>query len=471
MPNASELSRLRTEVGEIVTRHASRSTINFRRYASDPVGFLRHVLHCEPWSKQEQIAALVRDNSKVAIVSANSVGKDWLIARLTLWWVYARGGLAILTSVTDRQARQISMREVRRAFLGASDLPGELFQMELRVSDTSGIIAFTSDNADRLVGFHHPRLLLALSEAQGLEAQVFEAAFACATAEGNRIVAYGNPTRPNGTFYNAANSESWASVTIRADEHPNIVNGREEIPGGPSLSWIESMREEYGEASSIFRARVLAQWPEESVEGLIKRQWLNDSSARHESSRGGEGTVVLGVDVARYGADQSCVAVCRGRRVEELIRWRGASTTDSAERVIAIAQRLQKPRIIVDDTGVGGGVTDTLRARGYHVTAFNGGASASQRFLNLRAASHWRFRELLERGEVDLPRDSQLMEEALALEWQLAPSGGIQILSKDSVRKTLGRSPDSLDSVVMAVWLSMRPERRPMPSYSYFSWS
>jgi hypothetical protein len=77
-------------------------------------------------------------------VSANAIGKDWLIARLALWWVYCRGGLVILTSATDRQARQISMREVRKAFIAAPDLPGELFQMELRVNDTSGIIAFTS---------------------------------------------------------------------------------------------------------------------------------------------------------------------------------------------------------------------------------------------------------------------------------------------------------------------------------------
>lgn len=76
---------------------------------------------------------------------------------------------------------------------------------------------------------------------------------------------------------------------------------------------------------------------------------------------------------------------------------------------------------------------------------------------------------MLERGEVDLPRDSELMEDALALEWQLSPSGAIQILGKDVVRKTLGRSPDRLDAVVMALWLSMRPERRPMPSYSFFS--
>lgn len=469
MPSFTELNRLRTEVGEIVDRRDPHSRQDFRRYTNDPVGFMRDILRSKPWLKQQAIAALVRDNSKVAVVSANSVGKDWLFARLALWWVYCRGGLVILTSVTDRQARQISMREVRRAWQGATILPGELFQMELRVSDTSGIIAFTSDNADRLVGFHHPQLLLCLSEAQGLEPQVFEAAFACATAEGNRIVAYGNPTRPNGSFYNAANSQSWANLTIRADEHPNIVNEQEEIPGGPSLSWIRSMREEYGEASSIYRARVLAQWPEESVEGVIKRQWLNDSFVRHELSRCAEGGVVLGVDVARYGADQSCVAVCRGRRVDELILWRGASTTESADRVVAIAERLQKPRIIVDDTGVGGGVTDTLRSRGYRVVAFNGAGAASQRFLNLRAASHWKFRELLERGEADLPRDSQLMEEALALEWQLAPSGGIQILGKDVVRKTLGRSPDRLDAVVLALWLSTRPQRRPMPSYSFFS--
>ena len=256
---ASLLDTLRGEVGAIVARHEARGRrADFTKYRDDPVGFLRDVLHCAPWERQEAMALLVRDFPKVCIVSANSIGKDWLLSRLFLWWVYARRGFVVATSVTDRQARHVTMREVRRAFLATPALPGELFQMELRVDDASGILAFTSDHIEKLVGFHHPALLLALSEAQGLDAQVWEAAHACATASGNKIVAYGNPTVVNGPFYAAATGGHWETLTIPASAHPNVVLGREEIPGGPSREWVQSMAAEYGVESSIYRARVLS---------------------------------------------------------------------------------------------------------------------------------------------------------------------------------------------------------------------
>jgi hypothetical protein len=488
---ANELDRFRADVGAFVAKHdAKRGLADFTKYAADPVRFLRDVLHCDPWAAQIKMAKLVRDNPKVALVSANSIGKDWLVARLALWWTYAVRGFVIMTSVTDRQARNISMKEVRRAFLAAPSLPGELFQMELRVDDQSGIIAFTSDSADRLIGFHHPRLLLCLSEAQGLEPEVFEAAFACATGVENKIVCYGNPTRPTGSFHAAATSDTWAPLTISAMEHPNIISGREEIPGGPSLAWIQSMREEYGETSSIYRSRVLSEWPEESVEGLIKRAWLLASFDRHDTHQTPllayeeyapwkekpPAPVVLGVDVARYGADHSVVAIIRGSHVESLITWHGASTTDSADRVLEVADslktRISRPRIVVDDVGVGAGVTDVIRKAGWGVIAFNGAASAPDpaRFLNLRAASHWKFRELLENNLISLPRDSMLEEEALAVEWQLTVgSGGIQIVAKDMIRKALGRSPDRLDAVVMGLWESMGGAPRQQWGSSTFS--
>jgi len=471
--------RFRTGVDEIVARHERARGTDFTRYRNDPIGFLCDVLHCDPWRVQIAMAELVRDNPKVAFVSANSIGKDWLISRLALWWVYAVRGFVIMTSVTDRQARHVSMKEVRHAFLGAPPLPGELLQMELRVDDTSGIIAFTSDNADRLVGFHHPRLLLCLSEAQGLESEVFEAAFACATGAENKIVCYGNPTRPTGSFHAAATSDNWATLTVSALEHPNIISGRDEIPGGPSLAWIQSMREEYGETSSIYRSRVLSEWPEESVEGLIKRAWLRAAFDRHDAYDApdvplGRGVQpVLGVDVARYGADSSVVAVVRGARVESLITWHGASTTESADRVIRIADSLTtrvfhrtgvgRPRIAVDEPGLGGGLIDVIRNAGWDVVAFNGASQSPEpgRFANLRSASHWKFRELLENNVISLPRDAMLEAEALAIEWQLtAGSGGIQIVGKDTIRKTLGRSPDRLDAVVIGLWESMGAPRQ-----------
>ncbi len=39
----------------------------------------------------------------------------------------------------------------------------------------------------------------------------------------------------------------------------------------------------------------------------------------------------------------------------------------------------------------------------------------------------------------------------LAVEWQINSQGKVQIVSKDAIRATLGRSPDKLDAIVMGM--------------------
>lgn len=470
------LERLRSEVGEILASHAStRNVAEFASYADDPAGFLRDVLRCQPWAKQVEMAERVRDHARTVVVTANGLGKDWMTARLALWWIFARRGFVVLTGPTERQVKQIVMRELRRAFAQAPELPGELFALELRVSDDCGLIAFTSDNADRLTGFHHPRLLICMTEGQGVDDEAYEAALACATAPENRLFVYGNPTRPAGAFYRAAQSESWSVLTIRADEHPNVVSGRQEIPGAVSREFIQTMRDVYGETSSIYASRVLAKFPEDAIEGLVRRAWLRAAFDRHEQGMLAESAhrqrLVLAVDVARFGTDATVVAYVRGPVVEKLVSWYGASITETAERVEEMADAATihnpppkfrhlgvPPKIVVDEPGLGGGLIDVLRQRGRLVIAFNGAGRPKDagRFLNVRAETHWRVRELLERGQVAIPRDELLEEEALAVQWQLAVSGGkVQILSKDLIRADLGRSPDRLDAVVMGLAVSV----------------
>ncbi len=476
-----EVRRLREQVGDLIAKHErARDVAEFSRYADDPAGFMRDVLRCEPWQKQLEMAELVRDHPRTVVVTANGIGKDWVTARLALWWVYARRGLVILTGPTERQVKQILMRELRKAFALAPELPGELYSLELRVDDTGecAVLAFTSDNPDRLTGFHHPRLLICVTEGQGVDDAAYEAIQACATAPGNRVFVYGNPTRPTGPFYRAAHAAGWHTLRIAASEHPNVVEGREVIPGAVSREWIAAVRDEYGEGSSFYRARVLAEFPENSIEGLIRRDWLRAAFARFESAGPDLRTrPLLSLDVARFGPDASVLAVLQGPVVRELIRWRGASTTTTVDRVLEEIARVEREwrclsvapdelqalrelgfsdsglTVVVDEPGLGGGAIDLLRARGVHVRAFNGGSQAqdSSRFLNTRAESHWHFRNLLEAGKVALPADLELEEEVLAVEWQINSQGKVQIVSKDTIRATLGRSPDKLDAIVMGL--------------------
>lgn len=487
----ARLGALELGADELLETHRGQGH-DWSRYSDNPAGFLRDVLRCDPWEMQRVMAESVRDHPRTVVVAAQSIGKDWLAARLALWWVYGRRGRVILTGPTERQVKHILMREVRRAFSRAPELPGELYSMELRVDDDCGILAFTSDNMDKLTGFHHPRLLVALTEAQGCEEAAYEAAQSCATAPGNRLFVYGNPLHSRGEFYRIARSDAWHRIKIPAGLHPNVVEGRDVIPGAVSREWIDAMRAEYGADSAFYRSRVEAEFPDGAgIDALLQRSWIDDAFTRHDAGVAFTAAPqpVCSLDVARsVDRDESVAAVCQGSTVRELVAWRVRDLVATAEKFTHVADRarldwyaatsgrtvatdnatLRDPEqlrtwlaiarlpqfgLFVDAPGVGSGVVDELRRVGRPVTEYWGWKPAADdaRFANRRAEDYWRLRSLLETGQAVLPRDELLLEELVSLEWSTDGKGRIVLLAKTELRRALGRSPDRSDAVVIGL--------------------
>lgn len=103
------------------------------RNPAEPNGLHSRDPRGDPWSKQEEIARDVATEPQVCVVSANGVGEGWLVARLALWFVYGRRGRVLMTAPTLRQGVGGFMEDLRRAFVEASDLPGELLRQEFRI--------------------------------------------------------------------------------------------------------------------------------------------------------------------------------------------------------------------------------------------------------------------------------------------------------------------------------------------------
>jgi hypothetical protein len=107
---------------------------------------------------------------------------------------------------------------------------------------------------------------------------------------------------------------------------------------------------------------------------------------------------------------------------------------------------------VVDDTGVGGGVTDRLREQGAAVSAFVGAARAEKpdRHANLRAATFWAMRQAFADGLIDLdPADVELAEQLVGLRTLYDSRGRLLIESKDAMRKRGVASPDRADALCM----------------------
>jgi transcription antitermination factor NusG len=479
-----KVSEAEARLGELLERHDEEvDYAEYERWREDPVGFVRQVLREEPWEKQCEIAEAVRDHRQVTVRSCHAAGKDWIAARLALWWVYSRRGRVVVTGPTRAQVEEIIMRgEVRDAFR-RGDLPGDLHVKALRPAGEgkAAILAKTATGVHRLSGIHK-RLLFVVTEAQDPEIEhAWDAAFVNATGEEDRKLTLGNPTEPDGRFYDAHRPGSdWHSIKVASEDIPNVRRGEVVIPGLLDRAGVEGFASEYGRESAFYRSRVEAEFPAESEDALIEREWLDAAVRRHRREPEPEGYYVVGVDPARFGSDETVCCVRRGGRVMEFVAWRGEDTQASARRVLNLVRRLHDggrtpvKTVAVDSIGIGAGVVDRvkedldttwheagrggrgLRERRTRVVAFNSAKKAPRpdRYPNVRSQAFWRVRKLLEDGELALPDDPRLLEELRALRVEFTANGLTRIGGKDRIKSRLGRSPDRADALA----ISLRPD-------------
>src|SRR5262249_25566753 len=126
----------------------------------------------------------------------------------------------------------------------------------------------------------------------------------------------------------------------------------------------------------------------------------------------------------------------------------------------------------VDDDGVGGGVTDILLAKGYSAQAVRAGtvACASDDYPNRRSELWFHSPSLAREGKLSLarlPRDvlAKLRQQAMAPLWKQDSKGRRVVESRAETKKRLGRSPDEMDAVNLALapshWFVYRSVQTP----------
>jgi hypothetical protein len=215
----------------------------------------------------------------------------------------------------------------------------------------------------------------------------------------------------------------------------------------------------------MYVARVLGRFPEEGEDTLLPLSWLNAAVKRYDDKPSKEllvsDHVYLGTDVARYGMDKSVCCVYQPNKVVHLKKLQGKDTTAvtrmcSAEAV-SVGNRLVQ--ITVDDTGVGGGVTDQLRMQGYPTVGVNfAQKSTNPRFFRkLKDELMWNVRLHLQAGDIALPPDDELIGQLSSLKYKADQATGlIEIEDKEEMRKRGLKSPDCAWALALALWGSKK---------------
>lgn len=441
----------------------------------DPARFCERVLGFHPWSSQRAVMESVRDNSRTAVRSCHGSGKTATAARVALWFLAAYPQSRVITTApTFTQVRDLLWPEMHRAIANA---PAGLFplpdQTRLEIAKDWYAVGISTDRPERFQGQHAEHLLLIVDEASGVDERIYEAAEGYMTSAGARMLLIGNPTQTAGTFFRAFHSERdrYATHHVSAFDTPNLTG--EDVPDAVARSlvtrsWVEEKRDQWGEDSPLYQVRVLGDFPTSSDDQIISISAVEAAKARETDPAD---PVVIACDVARYGSDETVIVERRGDHVRIVGVHSGKSLMETAGRILDATRAAQETahtvRVVVDDAGLGGGVTDRLRELGVRVEAFNGAQSANDPDLypNRRSEAWFAFAEHL--PTVDLDTDEQLAADLVAPRYSLDSNGRRAVEPKDTTKRRLGRSPDRADAVLMAY----APPPRMGASYGPDIWS
>lgn len=448
----------------------------FEKYLNNPGGFISEVLNEHLWSRQLQIAEAVRDHRRVAVPSCHDVGKSFIASRIAAWWVASHPpgeAFVVTTAPTAPQVRAILWREINRAH-ARGRLPGHTNQTEWFLGKE--LVAFGRKPADMdmtaFQGIHARFVLVIIDEACGVPKLLWDAADTLITNDGSRLMAIGNPDDPSSHFAEVCKPGSGFNILpISAFESPNFTD--EPVPEDlrPLLvgrTWVEEKRKSWGEASPLWIAKVMGQFPEMGDDSLFNMRMLKEASVRELE----DGTrTELGVDVARFGNDETVIYLRRGQ-VYYLHKTLRKNDLMSVCGAIVLAIKATGARAVkVDDIGLGGGVTDRLkeivreeRAKPHSqrnealanckIYGVNVGKAASskksdEKFLNLRAELYWNLRVLVNDGECQFPEDEMTLNQLAATKYEIDSKGRIRIEGKEDMKDRGLVSPDRADAIML----------------------
>jgi len=169
----------------------------------------------------------------------------------------------------------------------------------------------------------------------------------------------------------------------------------------------------------------------------------------------------LTIDVARFGDDRSVAMVWVGLVVVECHVYRKLSTTELSSEIkdLIRSHGIHPQNVIVDSDGVGGGVSDQLRATNF---VNNARPLHEQNFTNLKSQCYVKLADMFKEGKISLnilepSIVEDLTQELLAIKLKdIDKDNKVAVQSKDEMKRILGKSPDLSDALMMRMYYEIK---------------
>jgi len=426
------------------------------------------------WSQQQDILRAIFRDDYITVRASNGVGKSFVAARAVICLMMAYPGCEIVTTATTwDQIELVLWKEIKIAHASASiPLGGTPLNTKWELAPGWMAYGLSTNTQARFIGHHSLPIFVIEDEASGVPLMIDEATRSLITSEGCKLIKIGNPIDPSGHFYDSFSSQLFTKFSISAFDTPNFttfgiteqdimdgtwaekITGPLPFPQLPSPKWVSDRYIEYDFDNPWVECFIRGNFPTTAIDTLIS---LADCQKGYLNEPEPDGRKAIGVDVARFGLDETVIVGYDQGRIEILDTVKGQDTMKTAEKAIKYRDQYQSGLSVpvtigVDDIGVGGGVADRLTQLGAKVVPFRATEKSNKwgKFNSLTASAWWAVRDALRNGKLKIPRDETLTAQLVGRKYKPAVDGQIELERKDEMVKRGLKSPDRADALMIA---------------------
>ncbi len=447
-------------------------------YRKNPVVFAKEVLLFEPDEWQRAALMDLAANPKVAIKSGQGVGKTGLEAVALLWFLccypYPR---IVATAPTKQQLHDVLWSEVSK-WISKSPLLSKILKWTKTYIYMVGnekrwfAVARTATKPENMQGFHEDNMLFIVDEASGVADPIMEAVLGTLSGKNNKLLLCGNPTRTSGTFFDAFHSDRVLYRCYTVSSKDSARTNKENI---------ESLIRKYGKDSNVVLVRVFGEFPKQEDDVFIMLSLVEHCTMLDLSEDIPIKRISFGVDVARYGNDETVIAQNVGGKIMLPVSFRGQSLMTTVGKIVWQYKKVIKEYpayqgnlyVNIDDCGLGGGVTDRLeevkieeKLNRMVIVPVNASAKvpediiedgnakikACDKYENMTTYLWGTVKDLMMMEEISLENDNEMVGQFSCRKYRLTSRGKIILESKEEMKKRGIASPDRADAVALSCY-------------------
>ena len=237
----------------------------------------------------------------------------------------------------------------------------------------------------------------------------------------------------------------------------------------PYRKFIQSLVDDNDYISKYYKTQ-LQTLDELSKQRLLFGNWeydaTKDSLIDYNSiislfeNKGMTGDKYITCDVARFGADKTVIMYWEGLHLKYVRTLLKSAVNDVVDEIKKLQQenKVNLRSIIVDEDGVGGGVKDYLRCIGF---VNNARPLKNENYQNLKTQCYYKLADNINKGQIgiscnNINTKNDIIEELEQVRTKDADKDNkLQMISKDTVKDIIGRSPDYADALAMRMYFEI----------------